>query len=101
MIPPPWTEKQLQHSGTISNAIDGVVGYTPDMLRVNPTLEYLKRTAVKAKAQRSNVWPAPSGTRFVRIYGGDLDGHAHPTDGWYAPHVVEGQLAYLEWIVPQ
>jgi hypothetical protein len=40
VIPPPWSPKQQYHPGTMSHAIDGVDGFTPDMLR--------KRT-----------WPAP------------------------------------------
>jgi hypothetical protein len=48
MIPDPWSPKQINHPGTISHAIDGVTGHTPDMLRVRAP------------------WPAPKGKDRVR-----------------------------------
>ena len=43
-------------------------------------------------------WGPPTGERFVKIYGGPLDGSHHPASAYYAAAVDHGGLQFLDWV---
>jgi hypothetical protein len=83
--------------------IDGQDGHTPDMLRGPNTRppDHKIHRLFPTRIKRSNVWPAPAGERFVKIYGGELDGMFHSSSGWYQACTLDGNLRYLEWMEAQ
>jgi hypothetical protein len=80
------------------DVVDGANGLTPDMLRTRPENTTIFSRLGAATVTRSNVWPPPATERFVKIYGGPLDGQFHPASGWYSGDCKDGRLLYLEWM---
>jgi hypothetical protein len=53
------------------------------------------------KKRPTEGWPAPTGERFIPIFGGPLDGDfLHADGGWYYVDVNAGLPRYVEWVEP-